>query len=265
MGFNTTTNVLERIPAGVIHGATALNIIGYNGATTTTYETLWDESSAYTFLTAAMSTPYIASSSANDASAGTGARTVRVTLVNTSFVQSTEDLTLNGQTSVNLATANVLSIQKIEVLTAGSGLANAGVIRIGTGVNTAGVPATVHGHVPVGTNISRHGFYVVPASYSLLVCGLYISSGSATAGSVTGCIKQAVDLTGLVKESFVQNGATTDKIAEELRVPLFYPEKSKLNFQVLSSAGTGPATLLANCILLDRQNTTDATSFSKWI
>jgi len=265
MGFNTVTNILERIPAGVIHGATALNILGYNGATTTTYETLWDESSAYSFLTAAMSTPYIASSNANDTSAGTGARTVRVTLVNTSFVQSTEDLTLNGQTSVNLVTANVLAIQKIEVLTAGAGLVNAGIIRIGTGVNTAGVPAVVHGHVAIGTNNSRHGFYVVPANYSLLMCGFYVASGSATAGSITAAVKQAVDLTGLVKEVFTQTGATTDKVAEELRVPILFEAKSKLNFQVLSSAGTGPASLLANCILLDRQNTTDATSFAKWI
>ena len=265
MGFNTTTNVLERIPAGVIHGATALNIIGYNGTVTTTYETIWDESSAYTFLTAAMSTPYIASSSANDASAGTGARTVRVTLVDTSFAQTTEDLTLNGQTSVNLVTANVLAIQKIEVLTAGSGLVNAGVIRIGTGVNTSGVPAVVHGHVAVGKNLSRHGFYVVPANYQLMLCGLYIASGSATAGAVTAGIQQAIDLTGLVKEVFTAMGTNADKIAQELRVPILFPEKSKLNFQVIASAGTGPASLLANCILLDRRNTTDATSFAKWI
>lgn len=265
MSLNSITNAMERAAFGNLPGATPINIIGYNGAVTTSYETMWDQSSAYAFLTAAMSTPYIASADANDTSAGTGARTVRATLVNTSFVQSTEDLTLNGQTSVNLATANVLSIQKVEVLTAGSGLSNAGIIRIGTGVNTAGVPAVVHAHVAIGTNISRHGFYVVPASSVLLVCGLRMASGSATAGALTAAIKQAIDLTGLVEEIWNGAGTNNDAIQPDLRMPLAFAAKSKLNFQILSSAGTGPAAMSASCILLNTANTTDATSFAKWI
>lgn len=261
MGFSEINESFSRIAFGNIPGVTAVQIIGYNGATTTTYETLWDESSAYTFLTAAMSTPYIASSSANDTAAGSGAQTVRVTLVNTSFVQSTEDLSLNGQTSVNLVTTNVLSIQKIEVLTAGSGLKNAGIIRIGTGVNAAGVPAVVHGHVAVGTNISRHGFYVVPANSVLQVQNLLISSGSATAGSITGAIQQAIGLTGLVKEVWTAAGATNNYIEVDPTLPLTYAATSKLNFQVLSSAGTGPGTVFANCNLIDTANQ----SYAKWI
>lgn len=269
MSFAQTTFALERIAAagltGAWGGATPVSIVGYNGTVTTSYETLWDESSAYSFLTAAMSTPYAASSSANDASAGTGARTIRVYGVDTSFVAFTEDITLNGQSSVNLTTSSVLAINKVEVLTAGSGLVNAGVIRIGTGSNTSGVPAVVHAHVAASTNISRHGFYVVPTNCQLLVCSLNMGSGSATAGGVVGCIKQAVDLTGLVKEVVTLSGATTDSLKPDLRMPLAFEAKSKLNFQLLSSAGTGPAAMLAACVLLNKANTTDAQSFAKWI
>lgn len=264
MSFSDATEILSKIPAGVIHSATAVNISGYNPSPTTTVETIWDESSAYVFVTAAMSTPYIASASANDTAAGTGARTVRATLVNTSFVQSTEDLTLNGQTSVNLVTTNVLSIQKIEVLTAGSGLSNAGIIRIGTGVNTAGVPAVVHGHVAIGTNISRHGFYVVPASMQLLVYGITMSSGSATAGSISGIVRQAIGLAGLVKEPIIMMGATTNYPQSEHSVPVLFDSQSQLNFMIISSAGTGPASCFLNCVLIDRSAQT-STGYSRWI
>ena len=262
MPLSETTDVLSKIAAGVIYGSSAVNVIGYNGGVTTSAETIWDESSAYTFLTAAMSAPYIASANVNDAAAGTGARTVRVTLVNTSFVQSTEDLTLNGQTGVSLVTANVLSIQKVEVLTAGSGLVNAGIIRIGTGVNTAGVPAVVHANVPAGLNASRHGFYVVPASNILLIQHLRVASGSATAGAITASIKEASGLTGLVMEKNIIMGTNNDSISVDFKVPLAFPAQTKLNFQVISSAGTGPASLLANCVLCDLTSTTGK---AKWI
>lgn len=261
MAWNETTYVLERLAYGNVPGATAVNIRGYNGSVTSSYETLWDESNAYTFLTAAMSAPYIASTDANDTSAGTGARTVRATLINTSFVQSTEDLTMNGQTSVVLTTTNVLAVQKIEILTAGSGGTNAGIIRIGTGANTGGAPAVVHGHMAASTGLSRHGFYVVPAANILLVRGLRFASGSATAGAITAGIKQAVGLTGLVEEVFTQMGTNNDCIKPDLSIPLAFAATSKLNFQLIASAGTGPASVLASCALIDTSNL----AFAKWI
>ena len=270
MALAQTTNVLERIAAagysGSWQGAKALLLQGYNGAVTTSAETVWDESTAYTFLTAAMSSPYVASSSTNDVlTSGTGAWSVRIYGVNTSFAEFTEDKNLNGQTSVALTTTKVLAINKVEVLTVGSGGANAGVIRVGTGTNTAGVPAVVHAHVAVGTNLSRHGFYVVPANRTLLIRDLVFASGSATAGAITADITQAIDLTGVVKKVFTQMGTNNDAIKPPLIMPLVFAAKSKLNFQITSSAGTGPASLFANSILLDTRNTTDATSFANWI
>lgn len=262
MGYPGLTYALERIAIrGNVHGASAVTIQGYNGAVTTSAETLWDESSDYAFLTAAMSTPYVASSSANDTSAGTGARTVRVTGVNTSFATFTEDVTMNGQTSVNLVTANVLAIHEIEVLTAGSGLVNAGVIRVGTGTNTGGVPAVVHGHCAISANKSRHGFYVVPDDKILAICAMRFHSGSATAGAITASIEQAVGLTGLVKQVFTQMGTNNMDIKPDLKIPLVFDEQSKLNFQLISSAGTGPASVYAQGILIDKS----ANDWSGWI
>lgn len=90
---------------------------------------------------------YVASSSANDTSAGTGARTVFIRgLLETSsgiYEEGSETITLNGQTSVATANSNWFRVNLMFVLTAGTGTRNAGAIYI-SDVNafTAGVPTT---------------------------------------------------------------------------------------------------------------------------
>lgn len=81
----------------------------------------------------------IKSSSANDAAAGTGARTVRITYyTQTGAGPYTEDVTLNGTTAVNLVNTDHCYIEKMEVRTAGSLKWNAGTITLYTGAGGAG-------------------------------------------------------------------------------------------------------------------------------
>lgn len=76
----------------------------------------------------------IASASANDAAAGTGARTVELTYYafsgGTITGPFTETLTLNGTTAVNTVATNICFIEKLVVKTAGSGGVNAGIVTL---------------------------------------------------------------------------------------------------------------------------------------
>lgn len=202
----------ERAAFGGVPGVALVKLYGVNPGLTTTFEPMWGESNAYTPLVAAMSTPYCASSSANDASAGTGARTISVKGVNTSFVRFSETVTLNGTSSVNLATANVLFIDDISVLTAGSGLVNAGIIQCGTGTNTSGDPAVPHAYLGVSSatavpaagagygNVSQMFFYAVPADNTLICRNIGIHSYLATTViGVQGVIDVYAGLTGVFR------------------------------------------------------------------
>jgi len=244
----------DQVAFGSVPGINSVFINGNNGAITTTFEPIWPESAAYTPLATAMSTPYIASSSANDAAAGTGARTVRVTGVNTSYAAFTEDLTLNGQTSVNLVTTNVLFINSITVLTAGSGFTNAGIIRIGTGVNTAGVPAVVHAHMAAGFSKTQTAMYFVPANKTLLLRNLTASSYGVTAAQTVQVV--ADKYTNPVPDKvytreFIgtinQGGSSVFNYAGTIKVP----EKTLVMFQALSAASTGPVVFQAEGLLID--------------
>lgn len=73
----------------------------------------------------------ISSASANDSSAGTGARQVRITYFDTTGAGPfTETVTLNGTTAVNTVATNIRFIEKLEVVSVGSTGSNVGIITL---------------------------------------------------------------------------------------------------------------------------------------
>lgn len=245
------TDIWERAALGVLPGVTYVRLWGRNAAPTTTYEPLAPESAVYAVRTAVMTTPYCASADANDTSAGTGARTISISgLTYTAaapYVAFTETVTMNGQTSVNLATANVLIINSAEVITAGSGGLNAGIVRCGTGTNTAGVPAVVEIHIPLGENKSN-GFIYGVAANKTLICKDFIGSSNLTTGTISNIFSlDSYTNLGLLKRQHLMMG-------EVQNIPVFHniimiPEKTIVVGQVLQSAASDAA-LSAECLLV---------------
>lgn len=250
------SHIWEQAAYGNIPGITLVNLSGFNGGITTTYEPLTPESAAYTIRAAAMTTPYCASSdNTNDKAAGTGALTINVSGVNTSYAAFSETVTMNGQTSATLATANVLFINSISVLTTGSTGANTGTIRCGTGVNTAGVPAVVEAHMPIGLGRSQQAMYAVPNDYTLLCRNFALSSYGVTAAqTVQFAIQKYVDPVGSTTKVLTQEilGYINQAGTSGLGVPGIrkFAEKTVFYISALSAASTGPVAASAECLLI---------------
>lgn len=240
----------ERIAAGQIAGVTPFYLNGINTPTTTTFETLWPASTLHAFATGAISTPYASSSSTNDAAAGTGARTIRVTGVNTSYATFSEDVTLNGQTSVNLATANVLAINSITVLTAGSGGVNAGTVYVGNSTNSSGVPANAYNSIGVGHNKSLSAVYCVPADYTLLIHDFYLQAHHSTAGIFDAKILSSENLGLVMTDTYVGHGYATH-YAQRLKTPIKYNQKTQIQVQANATAGTPAISCVLSGWLID--------------
>lgn len=84
----------------------------------------------------------VGSTSTNDASAGTGARQVTITYYDQNMNGPfTETVTLNGTTFVNTVGTNLCFIEKMVVISVGSGGKNAGIINLNS--TTAGGGATI--------------------------------------------------------------------------------------------------------------------------
>lgn len=103
----------------------------------------------------------VVSSSANDTATGTGARTVRITALDANFDTFQETVTLNGTTPVT-TTATALRVQRMQVLTSGSGIYNDGDI-------TATIDGGFVNGIAAGFNIEQSAHWTVPNGYALLV------------------------------------------------------------------------------------------------
>mgnify|MGYP005812997633 FL=1 len=123
----------------------------------------------------------ISSADTNDTSAGTGARTVKVDFLDSSHVEFSETLTMNGQTAVSTTSTDCFRVQLLTVLTAGSGEVNAGKVYIGTGSVTSGVPANIFGTVVADEGASSQGVWTVPAAKTFYMQRMVISADSSKA------------------------------------------------------------------------------------
>lgn len=149
-----------------------IHVWGRNAAVSTSLEELYqyDQPLDWYAILGAGAKLDVTSSSAADAAAGTGARTIRITGLDTAYAFQSEDVTMNGQTIVQTA-KTWTDVFAADVLTHGTGKANAGdihIVKTGTGGSyTAGVPGTLTSalcKVLTGWNTSMNGHWVNPVT-----------------------------------------------------------------------------------------------------
>jgi len=125
----------------------------------------------------------VVSSSANDTSAGTGARTIKIFYVDaTGATAGTETATLNGTTPVNLVTTTKCFIEKIQVLTVGSVGSNVGTITLFTGAAGAGTAVAI---IAVGDELTNLGHHYVVTGKTCYITDMTGNTNSQNQTSFT--------------------------------------------------------------------------------
>lgn len=123
----------------------------------------------------------IVSSSANDTSAGTGIRTVRIIYYTaTGTGPFNETITLNGTVAVNTVATDICYIDKLTVLTVGSGGTAAGNITMKAA--TAGGGATIK-QISTGDLQSFDAIHYVATGTTLYITGISSGHNGTTVGS----------------------------------------------------------------------------------
>lgn len=166
---------------GNVSGVTKTTTIGHANDVGTSLETLMPGAGSISpdALIATPATVKVSSTDANDTSAGSGARTLLLSGLDSSGVVQTETITLNGQTEV-VSVNTYKWIQSFAVTSVGATTWNEGTIWVGTGTVTAGVPATKLCSAEIGANISAVGAYMVPASKVFHPTQLTVIMGDST-------------------------------------------------------------------------------------
>ena len=177
-----TTEPFElQVARGQITYHSAFFKFGFNPDIQNTEETIWDQGGIYTYPSSA-AVVYASSTSANDTSAGTGARTLVITGLDANYNEISETVSLNGQTQV-ATTKSYIRIYRAHVATAGSGGA-AGIIYVATSGASAGTPTgTVYVRISLTDNQAQMAVYTVPAGHTLYLVRGSLSSGTETANA----------------------------------------------------------------------------------
>lgn len=152
---------------------------GFNPDINGAEETVWDAGGIYAYPAAAIQMK-VSSSSTNDTSAGTGARTVVVSGLDQNWNEASETVSLNGQTEV-LTTTTFIRVNRAYVATAGSGGTAAGDIYVGTGTVTVGVPATIYAKITLGQNQTLMALWTIPAGYTGYILKANLGTGTPNA------------------------------------------------------------------------------------
>jgi len=180
-------------------------IWGRNAVVGTTWEELYsyDQPLDWPTILPAAAKVDVTSSSAADASAGTGARTIELVGLDGNYKFQSEILSMNGNTIV-VSALFYLRLFSADVKTAGTGGTNAGdihIVKTGTGgTYTAGVPGTVTSallKVLAGYGSGMSGIFTTPAGTGYMLQS--IIAGCRTQAGVLGVFKQDLGAAGALK------------------------------------------------------------------
>lgn len=145
-------------------------------------EDIWSVGGTYSWLNSATTLSAVSSSVEDDPDKGagvpgTGIWSIRIYYLDTSFIEKTTDVTLNGTTEVTVSANDIYRINRIRPLTIGTGLKAAGNID----VKLPAPASTVYTRIATGFNKGRQLIYTVPYGKTLYIKFLSGSIGGTTA------------------------------------------------------------------------------------
>lgn len=242
-----------QVARGQITAHYRLHKFGFNPDIDNSLETVWAQGGLYSYLNAA-SVLKVSSSSTNDTSASTGARTVQLYGLDENYNEIDETVTLNGQTAVN-TTNSFLRINRMIVRSAGTGGGNAGVVYAGTGTVTSGVPDNKYATIAVGDNQTLMALWTVPAGHTAYLYETHVTAACTTSNKLltTTIVARPEEEVFQVKDKF---GIQVDggDVRQTYHFPLNFTEKTDIEVRSISDSGSGNVQVSAALDILYLKN-----------
>lgn len=236
-----------QVSRGQIMGHSSFSIFGYNADVDITEESVWPDGGVIPHPTTA-SVLEISSTSANDTSAGIGARTVFIEGLDGNYNSVSETVTLNGQTAVN-TTNSYLYINMFYVVSVGSAGHNEGIINAGTGTVTAGVPAVLYDLIAVSYNQRTTAHFCVPAGYTG-----YLTTGIITVGQAGGSNPITAYLKQHGPDGILRVGAVSTlnsgSVQYDFTYPYIIPEKNCIGATAIGTSANNSVSAFFNIVLI---------------
>jgi len=226
------------VAKGDFTGYSNVSKFGYNPTVGSgNYESIWEGSNAYPWMSAADQLEVL-SSDANDTSAGTGARTVELQGLDSSWNVLTETVTMNGTSAVT-TTGSFLRIFRARVVTAGSSGRNEGTITI-RDQDTSTTRALITNGATDGNGQTLMAVYTIPAGKTGYVININVSSQKDQEQTYRLMARDntVANAAWNVKEFLTGRGGFSDWRKYAINKAT---EKTDLDFQVISNSTSAAA------------------------
>ncbi len=168
---------LLSIAENTIAGHEMWTLRGNNQNVGTTYEAVWDYSTAYVLPAAPIQMEVVSTDNTKDISGGAGVTSVLLTYLDGSFVEHRETILLSGTTPVGTAAKDIYRVNYFCAQTTGSDGVSAGNISLRTFGG-----GTIYGYMLAGRNIAEQAIYTVPAGKTLYITSRLYSTSDAAKG-----------------------------------------------------------------------------------
>jgi hypothetical protein len=234
-------NYLTEAAGGKILNAAGVTVFGYTFNPPTTGRFLLSEvNAAYVFQTSAVALELV-SDSASDADAGTGARLVAVTGLDTNYVEVTQLVVPDGVTPVAIP-GTFRHVNMVTVLDSGSNFTNVGALTVRTVAGsvlqsfvsaTASIPGSSH-----------QALYTVPAGKQFIIHNFFSSGAVITNAAAGARLLPFVRFSGgTFFYGLPQHLTSNAPTMITLPVPFVIPEKTSIgvNIDLVSTANAGIA------------------------
>jgi hypothetical protein len=204
---------------------TPINKFGYNTAVGTSFESITDLGTFNLPSTAAAVS--VVSSSGNDTSAGTGARTVEIQGLDANYVEQTATVTMDGTNAVTTGSTTFIRVFRMKVVTAGSNETNVGNI-------TASIGGSDVAQIKADNGQTLMAVYTVPANKVAYLIKFQASISKNQEATIQLRTKGISD-NGVwqVKGQF---GTFANTIEYNYAVPLVITEKTDIEFRAKAGA-----------------------------
>jgi len=203
--------------------AFAINKFGYNTSVGSSYEPVTDLGTNVLPTTAAAVS--IVSTSANDAAAGTGARTVEIQGLDADYNLQTSIVTLNGTNAVTTGSDTYIRVFRMKVLTAGTGETNAGNL-------TASIGGSNVAQIGAGNGQTLMAVYTIPAGYRGYLTKFQASLSKNQEAQIQVRAKTS---TGAWQTKGLF-GTFANTIEYKYEIPLEFEEKTDIQFRTKAGA-----------------------------
>ena len=256
-GGGTTGDPFFGIPAdfylevakGNVVGHSLKVVRGHNGDIDIGTEDVWEAGGSITYLTSA-ETMEIASSDANDTSAGTGARTLLLEGVDGTGAYASETITLNGTTDVT-SSNSYLRVNFMTLQTAGTTGYNVGNITA-----TATTAATIQDEMDATEGVSQSSHHTVPLGKKCYIVKVEVNCAKISGGGGSPEVEfrgYSIPFGGARLQLFDKrlDTSVTDELDISLPFPVEIAARSDIYFTAETDVNNTDARTRMYCVQID--------------